>query len=262
MNSVNKTLYIPLYGKAYVSRRGLFLEDKKVEEIWETVQFPLKGKSRSKWLAFYMGIRAAVFDDWVRAQMEATPDAAVIHLGCGMDSRALRVGTKGYSWYDVDFPNVIQERKHYFQESDAYHMIPSDVRDPAWMTNIPEKKAIVVMEGISMYLTNEELRDLLTNLRGHFEQIALLMDCYTEMAARMSARRNPINEVGVTQVYGLDDPKVLETEGFNLVREHEMTPEDYIGQLAGMERKIFAKLYAGGMSKKLYRLFEYERRKK
>ena len=33
MNNVNKTLYIPLYGKAYVSKRGLFLHDAKAEEI-------------------------------------------------------------------------------------------------------------------------------------------------------------------------------------------------------------------------------------
>ena len=29
MNSVNKTLYIPLYGKSYVSKKSLFLDDKK-----------------------------------------------------------------------------------------------------------------------------------------------------------------------------------------------------------------------------------------
>lgn len=63
MNSVNRTLYIPLYGKAYVSRRGLFLQDPKAEEIWAAEGFPLKGKSKSKWLALYMGIRSAVFDD-------------------------------------------------------------------------------------------------------------------------------------------------------------------------------------------------------
>ena len=51
MNSVNKTLYIPLYGKACVSKKGLFLDDKKAEEIWETEGFALKGKSKSKWLA-------------------------------------------------------------------------------------------------------------------------------------------------------------------------------------------------------------------
>ena len=33
MNNVNKTLYIPLYGKAYVSRKGIILNDKKAEEI-------------------------------------------------------------------------------------------------------------------------------------------------------------------------------------------------------------------------------------
>ena len=39
MNNVNKTLYIPLYGKSYVSRKGLFLEDKKAEEIWDAEGF-------------------------------------------------------------------------------------------------------------------------------------------------------------------------------------------------------------------------------
>ena len=51
MNNVNKTLYIPLYGKAYVSKRGILLDDKKAEEIWAAESFSLKGKSKSKWLA-------------------------------------------------------------------------------------------------------------------------------------------------------------------------------------------------------------------
>ena len=48
MNNVNKTLYIPLYGKAYVSKRGILLDDKKAEEIWASESFSLKGKSKSK----------------------------------------------------------------------------------------------------------------------------------------------------------------------------------------------------------------------
>ena len=62
MNSVQKTMYIPLYGKAYVSHKGILLEDPKAEEIWAAEGFPLKGKSKSKWLAYCMGMRAAVFD--------------------------------------------------------------------------------------------------------------------------------------------------------------------------------------------------------
>ena len=33
MDSVSKTLYIPLYGKAAVSRRDILLHDPKAEEI-------------------------------------------------------------------------------------------------------------------------------------------------------------------------------------------------------------------------------------
>ena len=123
MNEVNKTLYIPLYGKAYISRKGLFLDDKKAEEIWDKECFPLKGKSKSKWLAYYMGVRSAVFDEWLKRKMSDVPSGVVIHIGCGMDSRVIRVGTNDHKWYDVDFPEVIEERKLYYAESDDYKMI-------------------------------------------------------------------------------------------------------------------------------------------
>ena len=260
MNSVNKTLYIPLYGKSYVSKKGLFLDDKKAEHIWEAEEFALKGKSRSKWLAYYMGIRSAVFDEWVKRQMADTQDAVVIHIGCGMDSRVLRVGTMHHKWYDVDFPEVIEERKRYYSESTAYQMLAGDARDGDWLRSIPETKcAIVVMEGVSMYLTARELSSLTANLASHFERIALLMDCYSTMAAKLSKYKNPINDVGVTEVYGMDDPVLLQHGEFVYVKEHTMTPEKYIEELTGYEKYMFKKLYAGNFAKKLYRLFEYRK---
>ena len=87
MDSVNKTLYIPLRGKAYVSKLGILLSDPEAERIWAAEGFPLKGKSASKWLAYSMGIRAAVFDRWLTCQLEEVPDAKVLLLGCGLDIR-------------------------------------------------------------------------------------------------------------------------------------------------------------------------------
>ena len=260
MNGVNKTLYIPLYGKSYVSRKGIILHDKKAEEIWAAEGFELRGKSKSKWLAYYMGIRAAVFDEWVKEQMCADGDAVVIQIGCGMDSRVLRVGTMDRRWYDVDFPEVIEERKRYYSESADYQMLAADVRNPQWLANIPESKsAIVVMEGVSMYLTTEERKQLTANLCACFERVSLLMDCYTEMAAKMSKYRNPINDVGITEVYGMDDPMLCQHDNFLFVKEYSMTPQKYIDALSGTEKWIFEKLYAGSFSQKLYRLFAYKK---
>lgn len=259
MNNVNKTLYIPLYGKAYVSEKGIILEDKKAEEIWAAEGFPLKGKSKSKWLAYYMGMRSAVFDGWLKEQMASDESAVVIHIGCGMDSRVLRVGTKGHAWYDVDFPEVIAERKRYYQADETYHMIASDARNTEWLASLPENaNAVVVMEGVSMYMQLEELQALLSAVCGHFKQVKLLMDCYTTFAAKASKYKNPINDVGVTMVYGLDEPKLL-TEGTGLcfVKEHEMTPDVLVNELSGIEKSIFKHVFGGNVSKKMYRLYEY-----
>lgn len=260
MNSVNKTLYIPLYGKSYVSKKGIILKDKKAEEIWEKEQFKLKGKSKSKWLSYYMGIRASVFDEWMEEQMTIYPEAVVIHIGCGMDSRVIRVGTNNHYWFDIDFPDVIAERRKYYNEDEYYKMINGDVRESDWLTKIPNNKhAIVVLEGVSMYLTNLELKKLISNIGNHFETVNLLMDCYSSFAAKMSKYRNPVNDVGVAQVFGLDDPKLVADSNVLFKKEHEMTPAKYIEELDGLEKFIFRKLYAGNLSKKLYKLYEFEK---
>ena len=260
MNNVNKTLYIPLYGKAYVSKKGIILKDKKAEEIWEKEGFALNGRSRSKWLAYYMGMRSAVFDSWLKQRMTETDDAVVIHIGCGMDSRVTRVGTMGHKWYDIDFAEVIAERKRYFTAGNGYEMLACDIRDNKWLKEISEKKsAIVVMEGVSMYLKTKELQELFLSFSICFEHITLLMDCYSDFAAKMSKYKNPINDVGVTAVYGIDDPYILDNSDLRFSAELNMTPQERIDELTGMEKKMFQKLYAGSFSKKLYKLYEYKK---
>lgn len=258
MNGVNKTLYIPLYGKAYVSRRGLLLEDTKAEQIWAAEGFPLKGKAKSKWLAYNMGMRSAVFDRWLEETMEQLPEAVILHVGCGMDSRITRVGNRDHQWCDVDFPEVIAERKRYFEETESYHMVSSDVRDMGWLSQIPkESDAIIVMEGIGMYLPLEELKAVLKQWKTYFGEVRILMDTYTVFAAKATRYKNPINEVGVTQVYGFDDPKALEGSGITFVREWNLTPKYLIAQLPRHEQGFFKAMFAGKFAKKVYRLYEY-----
>lgn len=260
MDSVNKTLYIPLYGKALVSSQGILLRDPKAEEIWNAEGFELKGKAASKWLAYYMAMRSAVMDRWTAEKMAQDPAAAVLHIGCGLDSRCLRIGAEDRHWYDLDFPEVIRERRKYYAETESYRMVCADVRNDGWTDCIPAGgTAIVVMEGISMYLQPEELTRLLKALKAHFSGISVLMDCYSSFAARASRYKNPINQVGVTQVYGLDDPKQLAADaGLRYVKEHDLTPTTLICRLKAGERIVFSNLYAGRISRKLYRMYEFE----
>lgn len=259
MNSVNKTLYIPLYGKAWVSRQGRILHDPQAQRIWQEEGFPLHGKAASKWLAYNMGMRAAVFDQWLAEKLAEVPEAGVVHLGCGLDSRVNRVAHRGHLWFDVDLPEVMAQRRRFWEASPEYRMLDGDVTKADWLDSIPrDVPALMVMEGVSMYLSVPELTKAMARWRSHFSQAALLLDSYTVFAAKASRHHNPINQLGVTQLYGFDDPRVLTREnGFRFVREGNLTPDGLIAQLPRHQQGIFRILFAGSAARKIYRLYEY-----
>ena len=258
MNSINKTLYIPLYGKALVSKKGVILSDKTAETIWESSNFSLKGKSKSKWLACFMAMRAKVFDNWAYRLALKYNDAVIIHLGSGLDSRVKRLNLNNL-FYDVDFPAVISERKKYFSESENYKMIESDIKNVSFIDKLEKRdRAIVVIEGVSMYLPNDALKNTLQALANHYKNISVLVDCYTPFAVKMSKIKNPINEVGATIVYGVGNPCDLQTDNVKFTKEHQITPQTLIEELKGFEKFVFRNLYAGKTAQKLYKLYEYE----
>ena len=181
MNGVNKTLYIPLYGKSYVSRKNIIIRDKKAEEIWGAAGFSLKGKAKSRWLAYFMAMRAMVYDEWIKSKLVNDAASVVLHIGCGLDSRVKRVSAENTNWYDIDFADVIAERKKYYDKSDTYHMLSADMRESGWKSRIAgNQNAMVILEGVSMYFAPEELLELLSSLAHHFTSVSLLMDCYSQ----------------------------------------------------------------------------------
>lgn len=260
MNEINKTLFIPLYGKAQVSRKNIILHDKKAEEIWDNEAFPIKGKAKSKWLTYFMAMRARVFDDWTDTMLRQNKNALVLHIGCGLDSRCLRVKEKYIEWVDADFADVIFQRRRYFEETANYKMEAADAAKIDDIMKLPDSSdVIVILEGISMYLTNVELKTLLYNLQKKYTAIHLLMDVYTEFAAKASKYKNPVNEVGVTKLYGTDDMKQLVTgTKLKMKTEHSLTPDILINELKGFDKIFFKTVFAGKMTGKIYRLYELE----
>lgn len=111
MNEVNKTLYIPLYGKSKVSKKNIILKDTMAEKIWDLEAFQIKGKSKSKWLSYNMAMRARVFDDWTESLLRQYKDALVLHIGCGLDGRCMRINESYTNWIDGDLPDVIDIKK-------------------------------------------------------------------------------------------------------------------------------------------------------
>ena len=65
--------------------------------------------------------------------------------------------------------------------------------------------------------------------------------------------------MGAQVTSGLDDPeKLTDSTGMRFTGELDMTPNDLINELKGFERAFFKTVLGGKMSKKMYRLYEFE----
>ena len=258
MNEVNKTLYIPLYGKAKISEQKIILNDPIAEKIWAAEAFPIKGKAKSKWLTYNMAMRAKVFDDWTDFMLTQRNDALVLHVGCGLDSRCLRVKTPYRKWIDGDLAEVIAVRKRYFKETETYQMMCVDATDPNIVHSLPDADSvIVVLEGISMYLSDRELKGFLNGLQRKYDKMDILMDVYTVFGAKASKFKNPVNDVGVRTLYGIDDMEgLLEGTSIQVKAEKTFTPDYLIDELEGFDRAFFKIMFAKKLYRKIYRLYE------
>ena len=157
---------------------------------------------------------------------------------------------------------MIALRRKYYPEGDGYRMTALDAADPAQIRALPDSgTAVAVLEGLSMYLTNRQLRDFLGALGAKYPRLHVLMDVYTVFGAKASRYKNPVNDVGVTQLYGVDDPEAL-LEGLPLrvKAEHSFTPPELVNELKGAERPFFKLLFTGKTYRRLYRLYELESR--
>ncbi len=261
MNEINKTLFIPLYGKAQLSRKNVILKDKKAEEIWEKEAFPIKGAAKFKWLAYFMSMRARVFDDWTDRMLKENPDALVLHIGCGLDSRCLRVKEKYIHWLDGDFPDIISLRRHYFEITESYDMFAIDASKAEGITELPDSSdVIVILEGISMYLSNEELKALFCHLQEKYAVVHILVDVYTEFGIKASKYKNPVKGLGVTKLYGVEDmEQFLSKTKIRVKSEHCMTPASLINELRGFDKIFIKTVFAGRMAGKIYRIFKLEK---
>ena len=98
---------------------------------------------------------AREFDRCVREFLAAHPDAVVVELGCGLDTRFYRVDNGPVTWYDLDLPEVIALRRRVLEEMPRHAFIGCSVVDFAWMNTVqPEvgRAYLFLAEGVFMFL--------------------------------------------------------------------------------------------------------------
>src|SRR5271166_6579619 len=188
-------------------------------------------------------VRSAQFDIWTRQFLSVHDRAVVLHLGCGLDSRVFRVDPgPGVEWYDVDYPDVIALREALYPTREHYHLISASAADPSWLAAIPaDRPALLLAEGLSMYLTESDGAALLRRVVDRFPAGELQLDVWNRLGMRAQRKTNKVvRRSGSTLGWAVNGPDdILEqVPGVRLILAVSMFAADTVPRLSRRYRAV------------------------
>ena len=207
-----ETMLITLYARALESRSARpILADPWAEAAVERIDHDFAKFKVGRQHQLTISLRAKKFDDWTRVFLDNNPCATVLYLGCGLDSRVHRIDPpECIHWYDVDFPDVIELRRRLYPDRRGhYRMVASPLEDMCWLEGVPtDQPALVMAEGVTMYLTRDLVKRILNRVVDHFPSGQVAFDAHDAGLVRWMDRRGmTVRETGASFSWGIDSPR-------------------------------------------------------
>jgi O-methyltransferase involved in polyketide biosynthesis len=192
LTGVAETLFVTLYIRAMESQRpDALIKDERAEALIRQ----LDQESLQKTLALTddfsrvaVILKSREFDRFAQDFLRRHPDAVVVHIGCGLDTRFERICSEQpvndqVEWYDLDLPDVIElRRKLVGGEGARHHFLAGSVLDSAWLEAVEahhQRPFLFLAEGVFMYFEEAQVKWLVLKLRDHFPGAELIFDAFS-----------------------------------------------------------------------------------
>jgi methyltransferase (TIGR00027 family) len=172
-------------------------------------------------------VRHRIIDDLLRRELGTNLHERILIIGAGFDTRAYRL--KGGSWIEFDEPQVIaykNERLPAGQSANELERIAVDFAteslDEKLSPFATREQVAVVVEGVLMYLEENQISEMLQTLRHHFPKHKLICDLMKRDFFEKYARpiHGKVANLGAPFKYIVDDPaKVFLESGYELTEQ-------------------------------------------
>ena len=161
-------------------------------------------------------MRMSEFDRLTQDFLAHHPQATVVHIGCGLDTRFERVDNGQVEWFDLDLPEVIALRRQLLPERPRCHMLGCSVFDPTWLDlagTHAGRPFLFLAEGVLPYFSEEQVRGLVLMLNQRFGGAELACDAMTPLMVRMHNLELLFLRIGARLRWGLAHGRDVESWG-------------------------------------------------
>ncbi|MDP3274621.1 MAG: class I SAM-dependent methyltransferase [Deltaproteobacteria bacterium] len=184
LGEVQRTLLVPLWARAKEqSVLSPLLRDPLAPQVLASLDWDARLLDQARASQLGCVVRAAQIDQWICSFVAEHPEATIVELGVGLNTRAMRLReglSRSVRWYEVDLPDVMSLRDQCIARQENCVRISADLRDLSSLRALlsaPNRSTLVVAEGVLVYLAPNEVRSLLRWLVRDLGAHELIFDC-------------------------------------------------------------------------------------
>ena len=207
LTSVSKTMLLTLHARAEhtLSERPRFTDPAAVELV-SRLDYDFTMAKQDRLMADGVVLRTLTLDPLVAGYLDTHPGCTVVNIACGLDTRFQRLDDGRVTWYDLDLPDVIALRRRLLEDGERHRTIAASALEPSWPDQ-PEDMScdvLVIIEGLSMYLVEEERRGLMEIIAAGRPGATVLIEFMPRLFQRY-AREHSVKGTGARFTYGCSD---------------------------------------------------------
>lgn len=216
LGNIQKTLILPLWGRAFESRKEKpLLVDKTATALVDKLEYDFSSVAQNTspltQVAWIM--RSIYTDEAIRAFLSKHPQGTIVNIGCGLDTTFERVDNGALLWYDLDLPDVICLRSQLIEESQRRKFISSSFLDEGWLDEITvDDNVLFIAAGVFYYFDESAIKGFLLRLADRFPGCEILFDVSSPYGVKV-ANKKVIESSGLDKKshlkWGLESPQVI-----------------------------------------------------
>ena len=224
LSGVPETMLQTVYARAKETKTRGAINDAKAVELVEKLDYDFTLADKDTAMSSGVIARTIVLDRLVKEYLAAHPGAVVVNIACGLDTRCYRM--RGYAhWYNLDLPETIAVREKLLPESGSISQIAMSAMDD-WGGRIEERgdHALVIIEGLTMYLSEADVRQIFSVIAGRFRGAEVLVETMNPMVVKRFKEKS-IEGSKAKFTWGVKDGRALAAllPGFRYAGEHGLT---------------------------------------
>ncbi|MFR0556693.1 class I SAM-dependent methyltransferase [Pseudoscardovia radai] len=200
-----------------LAMRGLYAGDMLAMSLLRRLDYDFTAAMRDDALAEAVVARTRALDTLATTFAALHPHGVVVNLAAGLDTRFHRIATADMRWFNVDLPDVVEARRLLLGHSRNLTDITADATSPEWarivreamdgapsaqaatairqatsaapstprpatghrLNRVPVPPTLVLMEGLSMYLSDSSLAAIMSIVAEYFPGATFVSETIT-----------------------------------------------------------------------------------